>query len=480
MVYIKKVILENFQSHKNTTLDLDKHLNVIVGPSDNGKSAIIRGIKWALYNEPSGDYFIREGEKDCSVTLIFNDGTKIKRYRSKSKNSYYLYDREGKETIFEGFGTTVPQEIIDKTGIKKILLDSDQSNSINIGEQLEGPFLLSEKTSTRASAIGRLVGVNIIDVALRDTLRDNRNLSINKKNIDEHINNLEEDLKQYEYLDDLIKKAKEIELLRNKVVEKNNKLDKLKSILNDLNDTKKEIDLIKEYLNKLIGIREVEILVKQLSTVIKKYIYIDSQHNRLNKIIKQKDESFEIIKALKNIDKANVNIEKLPLFNNKREKMIELQIKFSKGNGEISKYKNISNQLSQIENVELKVKDFQNKLNKLEKLNVIQEKLEKSKKSISIGKVYIDRLQNVDDIGLIYTNLKNKIDQYKKLDVIVNSYQSIGLEKSKENINIGKLNKTIKKSLEEYREILIKLEICPLCFSNIDNDTINHIISHYD
>ncbi len=85
-------------------------------------------------------FFIREGEKECSVTVVFNDNTKVKRFRSKSKNSYYLYDETGKEIVFEGFGTTVPQEIIDKTSMRKVMLDSNQSNSLNISEQLEGPF----------------------------------------------------------------------------------------------------------------------------------------------------------------------------------------------------------------------------------------------------------------------------------------------------------------------------------------------------
>ena len=145
MKYIKKVILENFQSHKYTEIEFDQYLNVIVGPSDHGKTAIIRALKWALFNEPSGDFFIREGEKECSVTVIFSDNTKVKRSRSKSKNAYYLYDKKGKEMIFEGFGTTVPQEIINKTSMRKIELDSSQSNSINISEQLEGPFCFQKR-----------------------------------------------------------------------------------------------------------------------------------------------------------------------------------------------------------------------------------------------------------------------------------------------------------------------------------------------
>ncbi len=97
MKYLKTVILENFQSHKYSIVEFNEGLNVIVGPSDTGKSAIIRGIKWALYNEPAGDYFIREGERDCTVTLEFSDNTKVKRYRSKSKNVYILIKMMGKK-----------------------------------------------------------------------------------------------------------------------------------------------------------------------------------------------------------------------------------------------------------------------------------------------------------------------------------------------------------------------------------------------
>ena len=83
MRYIKRIILQNFQSHKYSVIELNEELNVIVGPSDSGKSAIIRGLKWALYNEPAGDYFIREGEREASVTVEFSDNIKVKRMEKK-------------------------------------------------------------------------------------------------------------------------------------------------------------------------------------------------------------------------------------------------------------------------------------------------------------------------------------------------------------------------------------------------------------
>jgi exonuclease SbcC len=60
--YIKKLSLRNFQSHRETDLEFSPGLNIIVGPSDQGKSAIIRALRWLFYNEPRGTGFIRVGE----------------------------------------------------------------------------------------------------------------------------------------------------------------------------------------------------------------------------------------------------------------------------------------------------------------------------------------------------------------------------------------------------------------------------------
>jgi DNA repair protein SbcC/Rad50 len=46
MTYINKVRIENFQSHEDTLMEFHKGLNVITGPSDHGKSAVMRAIKW--------------------------------------------------------------------------------------------------------------------------------------------------------------------------------------------------------------------------------------------------------------------------------------------------------------------------------------------------------------------------------------------------------------------------------------------------
>lgn len=252
MKYLKKVTLINFQSHKNSVIEFDEGLNVIVGPSDSGKSAIIRGIKWALYNDPLGDYFIREGETETSVTLEFSNNIKIKRLRNRSRNAYILYNITGDEIVFEGFGSKVPEEIVEILSIKKIPLDSNETDAINLSEQLEGAFLLSENGSVRASAIGRLVGVNLIDDALKETLKDIRNISINKKTMSETVEKIDRELIKYNYLDELKIKIDKIDAIKRMIIEKHelkNKFIKNMEKHNQISEDKKYVDKILYSLN---------------------------------------------------------------------------------------------------------------------------------------------------------------------------------------------------------------------------------------
>ena len=88
---ITQVRLKNFQSHEDTTISFDDY-NIIYGKTNSGKSAILRGIKWALYNLPpaEGVDFRRFGTKETIVEVTFDDGKKIRRRRTSKENEYIL------------------------------------------------------------------------------------------------------------------------------------------------------------------------------------------------------------------------------------------------------------------------------------------------------------------------------------------------------------------------------------------------------
>lgn len=480
MKYITEVVLENFQSHKYSKIYFQKGLNVIVGPSDSGKTAVIRAIKWALFNEPSGDYFIREGETECSVTISFNDNVKLKRYRSKSKNQYVLYDENNKKHVYEGFGTNVPYEIKEKIGIDKIYLDDKQSSLINISDQLEGPFLISEKNSIKANAIGRLVGVHILDNAISNTVKDIRNLSIEKKNILNTNENLNNQLKSYEYLDDLKAVTIKLNSIQNEVKFLYDKLNKLYKIKKVYDQNINKIKALEAFLEKLSELDKLEELYNCLGHALYRYnrlIYLKSNFDKINySISKNKN----ILKSLSNIDEYEKNYYIL------RDKYLSLKklIYFK------TKYKNIRSDIISNEKKLIIVKNInitdhdlmilKEKIDTLKRMYDIKNEYSIIIKRISKGNIYLEKFCYLDDFNEIVFIIENKI---RKLNLICN-YNSI-LEKGTNEItsvnniyNNGK-NK-IDNYLSEYKKLLLKIEICPYCFNKIDNESIKKIIDNYE
>ena len=182
MRHIARVLIENFQSHSRSELVFGPGLNVIVGPSDNGKSAVLRAIRWVLYNEPRGTEFVRSGARECRATLTMSDGAVVVREvllaksGTPARNRYIITAPGGEPQTFEGFGTAVPPEVTRLHGMPEVLLDTDKRVALTFGSQLEGPFLMAETGSMRARAIGRLLGVHVVDAAIRETQRDLRTL----------------------------------------------------------------------------------------------------------------------------------------------------------------------------------------------------------------------------------------------------------------------------------------------------------------
>lgn len=212
MKTIRRLTLENFQSHEFTSLDLAPGLNVIVGPSDQGKSAIIRALRWLFLNEPRGTDMIRIGATGpCRVTVEYTDGTRVTRERSSSRNRYEL-QLPGEETqVFEGFGGQVPEEIMGVTGVRPLPLDDASELLLHLANQLEGPFLLSETGAFRAKAIGRLNGVYVLDAALRDTNTDLVRKRSEEKQVADRLAEVDERLTAFADLPDLEQRLAAVE-----------------------------------------------------------------------------------------------------------------------------------------------------------------------------------------------------------------------------------------------------------------------------
>lgn len=479
MKYIKKIVLENFQSHKHTEIELNKKLNIIVGQSDSGKTAILRAIKWALYNEPSGDFFIREGENEVTVSLVFSDNTKLTRYRSRSKNVYELEYNNGKELRLEGFGLGVPEEVKEAIGIYKINLDGNESNSVSLAEQLEGPFLLSEKTSTRAAAIGQLVGVDVIDQALREVLRDSKGHNNTKKNLEIEIDKLSKEIKTYDYLDDLREKIGKLSTIREKIASSTVIVDKFKSHNSNLANLYKEIEKLKIIKNNLLRIEEIDKIITSLESLSIKYWQLNNYNRKLKKLNESIRENQITLDKLLDLDLVTKAEKRLVSLNKKYTRLVDANLKYRKEKKEANDLNEGLVTISKYLKEEEKIKKMEKINNRVEHLNILNDKFKKVKYSINMGKNYIKQFEYIDESIETSIKLQEKIELLQKLkkeceEILINR-KNIQTEEDA----LYKLKSDIKQFLRRYKLILNKIEKCPLCLSEISNNSIEHIMDHF-
>lgn len=203
---IQKIIIHNFQSHKETILEPagPGQLTVIVGQSRQGKTAIFRALRWLFYNAPDGADFIRWGATFARVTAEYADGTQVIRYRTAGGVNRYIIRKPGEqEQVYEGFGRgAVPLEVQQITGVSPVEIGEGLTLNLNLAEQLDGPFLGNKAVSStaRAKVLGKLAGTEEVDLAGKQLGTDLFRWKRDKEAHEKAIRETETQLQGYEYL----------------------------------------------------------------------------------------------------------------------------------------------------------------------------------------------------------------------------------------------------------------------------------------
>lgn len=275
--YITSVTLKNFQAHKDTTVQFDKGLNIIVGESNNGKTSILRGILWAIDNQPLGNDFIMAGENDCSVTINFSDGTYIERGRTVKNTGYYkirYIDDNGKyiDQTYRGFTNAVPIEVANVHQMPKVNITKDIETHLNVLSQLDGPFLLTESPLVKASAIGRITGTHVIDAAIKEsnkTIQSNRKLA---KSYSEDLQQKENERKQLPDIKSMEAFTKKYAYIVKYITKLNDSVIKLNANLQQINQYQQQMVQEKERCERL----------KKVATLLP---IIQTTHDKFNKVM---------------------------------------------------------------------------------------------------------------------------------------------------------------------------------------------------
>jgi len=197
MKTIKRITLKNFQNHKNTVVDFSDGINIIVGSSDSGKSAILRAINWVMHNKPTRVDFVTNGEKETLACVEFNDGNKITRIKGGDKNSVILEDPDGNINKFDKIGISLPIEVIKALGCPPI---DDRHGPISYSDQLANLYLVSLSPTDLPRALSELTGIDDFEEAIQELSRQKHESEKDIAGLQKHIDGLNEQIRNYDDL----------------------------------------------------------------------------------------------------------------------------------------------------------------------------------------------------------------------------------------------------------------------------------------
>ena len=287
---IESLKIKNIQSHKDSELKFSDGVNAIVGTSNNGKSAVLRALIWAITNRPLGvdilcsDWALdKKGNQISPMEVeVEKNGHVLVRYKSKSKNQYLLDDEE-----LNAIGTDVPPEA------RKFFSLSDT----NIQKQQDKPFLVSESSSDVAKYFNSMMDLNVIDNILKKTEAKKREIRTNKINCENTLKTLNDEFDKLSWVDNAESYLEKIEKLESKQSKKKSVINELESSMNEhekMIDLKNSLNVKKagKYISKL---NDCEIEIKENTSIF----------DGLNEQISEWEENQNINEKLEKIKKAN-------------------------------------------------------------------------------------------------------------------------------------------------------------------------------
>lgn len=192
-----KIQMHNCQGHADSEFDTgDATFTAVTGATDKGKSTVVRACKLVRDNPRGIESFIRNGQKDMSITF-----DAVQRIKKTGLNAYIV---EGHEEPFKALNGAVPKQVEDalKLGEENI---QDQHNAI---------FLLDQSSGKIAQKLSKLTDLEPTTKALKIIATRKRTSNTEITAFNKAIESVQNQLALLEHADAMDKELSAIERKR--------------------------------------------------------------------------------------------------------------------------------------------------------------------------------------------------------------------------------------------------------------------------
>jgi DNA repair ATPase RecN len=377
--------IKNFQSHRNTHLELHPNVNIIFGLSLSGKTAISRAINLVINNNPAGCKFYSNFAPDKGQTIV---GLKLieqkpiiitKTVARKSDKSKTLentsYDFGGES--FPKVGRDVPDEIY------KVL----NLTELNIQKQFDQPFLITSSPGEFARTINRITKLDKVDDWQKDISRRINKTKNEVSLLESQLREEEIEIAKYAGFEDLEIEIKGLKSFSDFLEVKQQNLSRIDSLLASFEDAEIIIENIKPALELTIQINKIDQIERDIIDITREY---------------------ELIEQLQDLgDRINLLLpikRKLKILEEKLEKIAYLEKKYQLTenilnlDGQIKLLTEVQQKLRTLESLFEKETLFKELDFSLSKIEALENSIEKNKKEYTdIKQQYFDALKGVKE-----------------------------------------------------------------------------------
>ena len=309
----KKLTGKNWESWKEVNIDFTSGINVIIpldesNPNDVGKTGLLRLLYWITENKPSGAQFYSDlaGKKGVTEGCLVLNNNKIikqeKKIRINKKNEkvvvpdtskYWIIDSKS-EKDFGAYGQDVPDEIKRELNLSEL----------NFQKQDDPLFIINDSGGQIAKTINRITKQDDVDVWIKELTTDvnskNKEINILKEDIIEVDSKLEK-LEKLENLESKISRYSELEENEQTLENKYNKVydlkNKLEQVKLEQQEKEKEINKLEKLINEVkdlfIQLEEIETQEQEINnniSIIEGYIEMQEEKEVLMEAVSTEED----------------------------------------------------------------------------------------------------------------------------------------------------------------------------------------------
>lgn len=252
---LTRIRLHNYMSHVDTQLELHPGVNVIIGPNNCGKSAIVSALQ-TLLGENAGDYMVRHGEKECIVEVHTDDPHVIV---WKRRGGAIRYQIDGKEFARAGRGN-FPDGFPETVRLTKVTTaDEKKSFDVHFGQQKSPIFLLDSEGDTAKFFSTTSDAERLIEMQVRHR-NNTRDAAARHKDTLRALTALETQLASLAALDELDRQIEQVDNQERALLEAKAELSQIATQRSQLSDAQIECQRLQRLLAEYSRLLEPPLL----------------------------------------------------------------------------------------------------------------------------------------------------------------------------------------------------------------------------